>query len=210
MVKVGIYARVSTKDKEQNPENQFLRLREYCEAKKWEYVEYKDYASGTKVDRPGLKELMSNLDSLDGILVIKLDRFGRSVQHLLSNLEVIRKKGKFFEAIDQGLVMSNEQDIMSNFMFTILAAVAQFERDLISERVRDGIIRKKGGNPDRKVNGRKKSLEKKGVNITEVMELRNQGKSIREISEILNIKKSSIQRYISTFSTSNVPEDVPN
>ena len=103
MMIVGLYASVSTKDKEQNPENQFLRLREYCKIKNWDYHEYLDYASGAKKDRPILRSIMSDLDNVDGILVLRLDRFGRSLQNLLENLNVIRSRGKFFEAVDQGL-----------------------------------------------------------------------------------------------------------
>lgn len=56
---VGLYARVSTKDKEENPENQFLRLREYCKAKGWEYREFVDYASVEKKDNSGLESIMN-------------------------------------------------------------------------------------------------------------------------------------------------------
>ena len=82
---VGLYARVSTKDKEQNPENQLIRLREYCKSRNWEYREHVDFASGAKKDRPGLKSIMNDLDHLDGILVLRLDRFGRSLQNLPVN-----------------------------------------------------------------------------------------------------------------------------
>ncbi|MHB8561624.1 MAG: recombinase family protein [Thermoplasmataceae archaeon] len=132
---------VSTKDKEQNPENQLIRLREYCKARGWEYREFVDYASGAKKDRPGLKSLMNDLPQLEGILVLRLDRFGKSLQNLLENLNVIRTQGKFFEAIDQGLKISEKKDPMNDFMLAILGAAAEFERELISERVRDGMAR---------------------------------------------------------------------
>ena len=131
-MKVGLYARVSTKDKEQNPENQLIKLRQYCKAKDWNFKEYTDHASGAKKDRPGLKSIMSDLDHLDGILVLRLDRFGRSLQNLLDNLNQIRSQGKFFEAIDQGLRISEKKDPMNDFMLAILGAAAEFERELIS------------------------------------------------------------------------------
>ena len=136
---VGLYARVSTKDKEQNPENQLLRLREYCKAREWDYKEYIDFASGAKKDRPGLKSIMADLDHLDGILVLRLDRFGRSLQNLLENLNIIRSKGKFFETVDPGLKISEKKDPMNDFMLVILGAAAEFDQELISERVRDGM-----------------------------------------------------------------------
>ena len=192
---VGLYARVSTKDKEQNPENQLIRLREYCQSRGWEYREYVDFASGSKMDREGLHMLMDDLMELDGILVLRLDRFGRSLRNLLDLLDRIRKKGKFFEAIDQGLKISEKKDPMNDFMLSILGAAAEFERELISERVRDGMARAKKEN---KKIGRPTVLERRNVSVDEILKLRNSGKTIREISQYLGIKKSSVYNYINS------------
>ena len=191
---VGLYARVSTKDKEQNPENQLMRLRDYCKAREWEYKEYVDYASGSKMDREGLHMLMDDLMEIDGILVLRLDRFGRSLRNLLDLLDMIRKKGKFFMAIDQGLKISEKKDPMNDFMLSILGAAAEFERELISERVRDGMARAKKEN---KKIGRPVVLEQKGIKILDLINLKDEGKSIREISQILKIKRSTVQRLLS-------------
>ena len=67
---VGLYARVSTKVKEQNPEKQLIMLTEYRKAKGWEYREFVDYTSGTKMDRPYLKSIMNDLAKMDEILVL--------------------------------------------------------------------------------------------------------------------------------------------
>jgi DNA invertase Pin-like site-specific DNA recombinase len=190
---VGLYARVSTKDKEQNPENQLLRLREYCKIKNWEYQEYIDFASGAKKDRPGLKSIMSDLDHLDGILVLRLDRFGRSLQNLLENLNTIRSMGKFFEAVDQGLKISEKKDPMNDFMLAILGAAAEFERELISERVRDGLARaKKEGT---KLG--KRTSEKTRSQYKKVLELKNDGFSIREISQRTNLGRGTVHNILS-------------
>ena len=194
MMIVGLYARVSTKDKEQNPENQLIRLREYCKNRSWDFREYVDYASGSKVDREGLHMLMDDLMELDGILVLRLDRFGRSLRNLLDLLDRIRKKGKFFEAIDQGLKISEKKDPMNDFMLSILGAAAEFERELISERVRDGMARARKEN---KKIGRPVVLEQKGIKISELINLKDEGKSIREISQALKIKRSTVQRLLS-------------
>jgi len=194
---VGLYARVSTKDKEQNPENQLIRLREYCKARGWEFKEYVDFASGAKKDRPGLKSVMSDLDSIDGILVLRLDRFGRSLQNLLENLNIIRSEGKFFEAIDQGLKISGKKDPMNDFMLAILGAAAEFERELISERVRDGMARARNEN---KRIGRPVVLESRGIDPSELIRLRDTGKSIRQISQILGIKRSTVHGILKSVS----------
>lgn len=192
-MKVGLYARVSTKDKEQNPENQLIKMRNYCKTKGWEKKEYVDFASGAKKDRPGLNRIMKELPSLDGILVVRLDRFGRSLQNLLENLNVIRSQGKFFEAIDQGLRISDKKDPMSDFMLAILGAAAEFERELISERVKDGMARAKR---EGKLIGRGKAERTKRME-KRILELRDQGDSIRMISQKTNIPRSTVSSILS-------------
>nr|WP_276978168.1 recombinase family protein [Ferrimicrobium acidiphilum] len=192
-MKVGLYSRVSTKYKEQNPENQLIKLREYCRAKDWEYREYVDFASGAKKDRPGMKSVMTDLGSLDGILVLRLDRFGRSLQNLLDNLNTIRSQGKFFEAIDQGLRISAKKDPMNDFMLAILGAAAEFERELISERVRDGMARarKQGKIIGRGLGKKSKKMEAR------ILELAGRGESIRMIAQKCNIPRSTVHGILS-------------
>ena len=192
-MKVGLYARVSTKDKEQNPENQLIKLRQYCKMKNWDFKEYIDHASGAKKDRPGLKSIMSDLDHLDGILVIRLDRFGRSLQNLLDNLNQIRSQGKFFEAIDQGLKISEKKDPMNDFMLAILGAAAEFERELISERVKDGMARAKR---EGKLIGRGRSKRSKDME-KRILQLAEQGESIRMIAQKCNIPRSTVHDILS-------------
>ena len=203
-MRVGLYARVSTKDKEQNPENQLIKLREYCKAKGWEYQEYSDFASGAKKDRPGLKSIMANLDSLDGIIVLRLDRFGRSLQNLLESLNVIKSKGKFFEAIDQGLRISEKKDPMNDFMLAILGAAAEFERELISERVKDGMARAKR---EGKLIGRGRSKRSKDME-KRILQLAAQGESIRMIAQKCNIPRSTVHDILSK--KRNLNSDIKN
>ena len=189
---VGLYARVSTKDKEQNPENQLIRLREYCKSRNWDFREYVDFASGAKKDRPGLKSIMNDLNHLDGILVLRLDRFGRSLQNLLESLNEIRTQGKFFEAIDQGLKISGKKDPMNDFMLAILGAAAEFERELISERVRDGLARAKRDG----VKLGKRTSDKTKAQSRKVIELNKQGLSIREISQRTNLGRGTVHNIL--------------
>ena len=189
---VGLYARVSTKDKEQNPENQLIRLREYCKSRNWDYREHVDFASGAKKDRPGLKSIMNDLDHLDGILVLRLDRFGRSLQNLLESLNLIRSQGKFFEAIDQGLKISEKKDPMNDFMLAILGAAAEFERELISERVRDGLARAKRDG----VKLGKRTSDKTKAQSRRVIDLNKQGLSIREISQRTNLGRGTVYNIL--------------
>ncbi len=105
MKRVGIYCRVSTTD--QTTENQILDLRRYCLSRQWEIAgEFKDEGiSGTKGDRPALKLLMeaARKRKIDVILVWKLDRFGRSVNHLVNTLEELRSLGVDFVSFTESL-----------------------------------------------------------------------------------------------------------
>ena len=83
---------------------------------------------------------------------------------------------------------------MNDFMLSILGAAAEFERELISERVRDGMARARKEN---KKIGRPVVLEQKGVSMSDLSKLRQDGKSIREISQALKIKRSTVQRLLS-------------
>ncbi len=158
------------------------------------FKEYVDFASGAKKDRPGLKSIMDDLAQLDGILVLRLDRFGRSLQNLLEMLNAVRSKGKFFEAIDQGLKISEKKDPMSDFMLTILGAAAEFEWELISERVKDGMARVK-------------NEKRRGVDPSTIIKLRESGKSIREISQLVGIKKSTVHGILKSASEKPTSQD---
>ncbi|MEM0128278.1 MAG: recombinase family protein [Thermoplasmatales archaeon] len=126
------------------------------------------------------------------MLVLRLDRFGRSLQNLLENLNSIRSKGKFFEAIDQGLKISEKKDPMNDFMLAILGAAAEFERELISERVKDGMARakKEGTRLGKRVSERTMTRAK------DVLDLRKEGYSIREISQRTNLGRGTVYKII--------------
>lgn len=193
-MRVGLYARVSTRDKGQDPENQLMRLREYCKVRGWDYAEYIDRASGADSSRPELNRLMIDVPFLDGIVVLRLDRFGRSVSDLTARLKDIHSRGKFFEALDQGLRISGDRkDAVSGLMFNMLAAVAEFERELISDRVRDGIERARRQG---KRLGRIPVVEQRGVEKEKIYNLSDQGRSIREIAQAVGIGRGSVHRIL--------------
>ncbi len=136
--RAGIYVRVSTK--EQKTESQEAELKEYAARRGWEvHRVYADQGqSGAKSSRPALDELMADCRrrKVDVVLVWKFDRFARSLRHLVSALEDFRRLGINFvsctEAIDTS-IPSGE------LVFQIFGAIAQFERALISERVKSGL-----------------------------------------------------------------------
>jgi len=140
-MKVAIYVRVSTS--EQNPEKQKDELLEFCKNKKYDVFKiYSDIISGSKSSRPSLNEMMQDAynKKFDAVLIWKLDRLGRSLQHLV---DIVNK----FKLWDVGLICKT-QDIDTTtpngkLIFHIFAAVAEFERELISERTKLGLKKAK-------------------------------------------------------------------
>jgi putative DNA-invertase from lambdoid prophage Rac len=132
-VKVAIYARVSTVD--QKCEMQLRELREYCSRRGWEIggEDVDTGWSGTKASRPELDRLMRHAGEhrFDCVVVWKLDRFGRSV---LESLNRLASAGVRFIATTQS-IDTDESNPTSKLLLYILAAVAEFEREMIRERV---------------------------------------------------------------------------
>ncbi len=139
-MKVAIYARVSTND--QNCDLQLRELREYAARRGWENSgEYVDNGwSGAKANRPALDRLLADahLRRFDAVLVWKLDRFGRSLVHCVSTIQELQRQGVRFIAVSQGLD-TDESNPASRLLLHVLAAVAEFERELIRERVSAGL-----------------------------------------------------------------------
>jgi DNA invertase Pin-like site-specific DNA recombinase len=139
-MKVGLYARVSTTDKGQDPELQLRELRDYCQRRGWDVAgEYVDAGvSGAKDSRPELNRLMADAAKrkFDAVVVWKFDRFARSVSHLLRALETFRALGVEFVSYSEAIDTATPVGKMT---FTVLGAVAELERSLIVERVRAGM-----------------------------------------------------------------------
>jgi DNA invertase Pin-like site-specific DNA recombinase len=139
-LRVAIYARVSTVGNGQSPEMQTRELREYCQRRGWQiFSEYVDIGiSGAKAKRPQLDSLTvdAHRRKFDVVAVWKFDRFARSVSHLLRALETFQTLGIEFVSLTEGVDTSTP---MGKMVFTVLGAVAELERSLISERVKAGM-----------------------------------------------------------------------
>lgn len=137
-MKTAIYARVSTE--EQDATKQEKSCIEYCKRNNIEiYDIYKDEGiSGMKTSRPAFDRLLKDmrLYKFDTIMVTKLDRIGRSLQHLLSLFDEFRKKGVHFLSITQNIDTSSS---MGKFQLQVMGAFAEFERNIISERTKEGL-----------------------------------------------------------------------
>lgn len=137
-MKVAIYARVSTED--QDADKQVKACIEYCERQGHEvYKVYQDNAiSGAKTSRPEFDKLLIDMRQVkfNAIMVTKLDRLGRSLQHLLSLFNEFNSHGVHFIAITQSIDTSSA---VGKFQLQVLGAFAEFERNIISERTKEGL-----------------------------------------------------------------------
>lgn len=188
--RVALYARVSTIHHNQDPEMQLRELRQYVAARGWAIAEeFVDRGvSGSVESRPELNSLMESARKrrFDVVAVWRFDRFARSTKHLLSALEEFRTLGIQFLSYSENIDTSSP---MGQAMFTIVAAVATLERDLIGERVRAGIrnARAKGKQLGRPI---------RSIDLATIQALRAQGGSIRQISTAMKVPSSTIFRAL--------------
>jgi DNA invertase Pin-like site-specific DNA recombinase len=141
-MKVAIYCRVSTE--EQDADKQEYICKEYCQRNNLEIFKiYKDVMSGAKTSRPAFNEMLEDMRhyKFRTVMVTKLDRIGRSLQHLLGLFQEFKSKGVQFIAITQNIDTSTAS---GNLQMQILGAFAEFERNIISERTKEGLKRATG------------------------------------------------------------------
>ena len=187
-MKAAIYARVSTANNGQDPRVQTRELGEFCERRGWMLMpEYGDLGiSGTKEKRPALDRLMADTHKrkFDVVVVWRLDRFARSVSHLLRALETFNALGIAFVSLSEQLDTSTPTGKM---IFTVLGAVAELERSLIVERVRAGLR-------NARAKGKKLGRPKKVMDETRIAGLRAQGRSWRAIAGQLGVGLATFHR----------------
>ncbi len=192
-VRAAIYARCSTHDKGQDPELQVVPLREYCQRRGFTIAgEYVDNGiSGTKERRPQLDRLLeaARKRQVDLLIVWKLDRFGRSLKQLVMALEELSSLGIGFISYQDSLDLTTPQ---GRLMFHIIGSKAEFERELIRERVKAGIenARRKG-----KRLGRKPIAT---IDIEKAIQLHTQDPllSIRGIAKKTRLSKSFVGKVL--------------
>src|SRR6516162_2895859 len=179
MALVG-YARVSTQDQ---------HLTGQLEALKAAGAEtiYREKISGTRADRPQLAKLMAALKASDTVIVTKIDRLGRSTRELLELIERIGKAGAAFRSLGDPLFDTTSSQ--GRLLSTLLAAIAEFERELIRERTGDG--RKRAMANGVKF-GRKPKLSP--YQRAEAIRRRGNGETLAEIAKSYGVNLSMISR----------------
>lgn len=183
--RIVIYSRVST-DK-QSTASQLTELREYCQRRGWPEAEIiEDTISGTKTARAGLDEVMQRVrrGRVDVVLAFKLDRLARSLSHLVQMTEEFARHGVALIVPSQGLDTSSDSPA-GKLQLQVLAAVGEFERSLIVERVNAGLAAARSRGVKL---GRKRTLD---TFKPQVAALVAKGKSARKVAQELRIPLGS-------------------
>ena len=189
MKRIAIYARVSTD--RQSTESQLNALREYAGKRAWaiskEYIDEGYTGSNTK--RPAFNAMMADARKrkFDVLLVYKLDRLSRSLKDLITTLDDLKSMGIDFISYDNGLDTTTPT---GRLIFNVVGAVAEFEKDIIRERVRAGLenAKRKG-----------KRLGRPPVSshlVDEAKKLRSEGMSFRQIGKQLGIPESTVRAIV--------------
>jgi DNA invertase Pin-like site-specific DNA recombinase len=186
--RVALYARVSTLNHGQDPEVQLRELREFCERRGFAIAhEYVDKGiSGSREKRPALDKLLVACRKrlVDAVVVYRYDRFARSLRQLVNALEEFRALGIDFISIHEGVDTSTPN---GRLVFGIFASIAEFERELIRDRVRSGLAAAKA-------KGKHVGRPRVAVDVRRIESLRREGRSWAEITRETGISKGTAQR----------------
>jgi DNA invertase Pin-like site-specific DNA recombinase len=190
-LRVGIYARVSTTGHGQDVGLQLDELRSVAQQRGWTIVEefVDEGVSGAAESRPALDRTLAaaSTGKLDVVAVWKLDRLGRSLQHLLGVLDELRNFGVAFVSLrDAGMDTTTPS---GRLMFQLLGAFAEFERSLIVERVRAGVARAQE-------NGVHCGRPKVDLDLRPALALLDQGRGLKQVAVILQTSRSTLRRRL--------------
>lgn len=181
MANVG-YARVSTHD--QHLDQQLAALAEAGCIKVFE-----EKASGTRSDRPEMAKALEFLREGDTLVVWRLDRLGRSLQHLVQTVNDLHERGIGFKSLHESVDTTSST---GRLVFHIFAALAEFERDLIADRTKAGLAaaRERGARP-----GRKPSLSADQIAVVRQMHASGEH-TIEQIAKVVNVSRATIYRAL--------------
>jgi len=178
------YARVSTTDQSLEPQLDLLAAAG-CESF------FQDIASGARSERRGLSKIIDSLQEGDTLIVCRLDRLGRSLPHLIDVVSGLSKRGIHFRSLQDGVIDTTTAS--GELIFHIFAALAQFERQLIRERTRDGLAAAKA----RGRTGGRRAISQSHPKVLAAQQMhREGGLSVSEICDALGISRATFYRYI--------------
>lgn len=186
-MKAFLYARVSTGD--QNEGMQLREMRALAERRGASIEVFTDAGlSGATARRPELDRMMGLVrrGQCDLVIVYRFDRFARSTSHLINALEEFRVLGVQFISVHEAIDTSTP---MGKLAFTIFAAIAEFERELIRERTRSGVAHARA-------NGKQIGRPRRALDMRHIAPLRESGKPWAAIAAKLRTSESTLRRFV--------------
>jgi DNA invertase Pin-like site-specific DNA recombinase len=188
MKRVALYCRVSTPD--QHLENQLFQLRELAAKRGYEIVrEYTDKGiSGAKARRPGLDALMADARrrKFDLVFVAAFDRIARSTRHFLQVLDELESVGVEFVSAREAIDTSGP---MGRMFLTLIGAISALERDILRDRVRQGISR-------RRLMGLPVGRQPLAVDRDAIVSARLGGGSLTDVAKRYGVSRASVVRWV--------------
>ena len=152
---------------------------------------YKDVISGAKRERPELDRMLEELEEGDVVYIASIDRLSRSTKDLLDIVGIIRDKGAYLVSIKDSWLDTRESNPMSEFLLTVMGAMGQLERDMITARIQEGV---KAAQARGVKFGRPRGWSKE-VQKAVKMYLKG-GKSMREVEKITGVSRSTISKAL--------------
>lgn len=183
------YARVSTNG--QNLDSQTDALMAAGVRKKHLYCEK---MTGTKTDRPELNRLVNDLETGDTVIITDLTRISRSTKDLLEIIDKIKSKGAYIKSLKDTWLDTTSNNPYNDFLLTVMSGLSQLERDLISQRTKEGLASAKA----RGRNGGRPSKQNEKAEM--VMALYNNGMKIADIVRNTELSRSTINRIVKNYS----------
>ncbi len=188
--RVALYARVSTVDRGQDPEVQLVQLRAEAARRGWRVAsEHVDVgASGATRRRPGLDALTvaAAAGAYDAVMVWRLDRYARSLSHLVQAFDRFKALGIDFVCLSGGFDTTTPA---GKAMFGMTAVFAEYEREILRERVLAGVAKAKAA-------GKHCGRPRKQVDISEARRLLDEGMSQRQVAKKLNLSRTLLRRRL--------------
>jgi DNA invertase Pin-like site-specific DNA recombinase len=174
-------------DRGQDPEMQLREMQEYCDRRKWKVEIFADPGwSGAKLNRPELDRMMQacRRRKFDVVVVYRFDRFARSTKHLVDALAEFNSLGIQFVSLHENVDTTSPQ---GKLLFHIFAAIAEFERELIRERILSGIAHARS-------KGRKLGRPRRNPDVARIASLRAQGVPWEAIAAEMGISRATAIR----------------
>ncbi len=197
MSKTIAYTRVSTDS--QDLKNQKLEILQYADQHQFQITEWSEIKVSSRKNTKErlIDQLLEKLETGDTLIVSELSRLGRSVSQIITIIDTLIKKQVKVIIIKQGIVINGENDMQTKVMITMFSLFAEIERDLISERTKNGIARARA---EGKLIGRPRGNGKSKLDCKkdQIIDLLEKKVSKASIAKMLDVSPQAIQHYVKT------------